>query len=176
MAEIRVSAATRASPESAPSYGTVERWLASAHPSPSAVRREWSGVAKLALIPLGGTFEAVRVPEEIVHGAVGCDAPSQVADRLAQRLRGGPVIHDSGFRRYYALVPPGTAQAWLASAAECLGKGTYLGVPRADRTEPRKSTPSYWAVPLDRRCRLCSVADVLALVAAGADLDGEDES
>jgi hypothetical protein len=127
MAEIRVPAATRTSPEGAPSYGTVERWLASAHPSPSAVRREWNGAAKLALIPLGGMFDAVRVPEEIVHGAVGCDEPSRVADRLTECLRGGPVIHDSGFRHYYALVPPGTAQAWFLSTVGCLGRAPTSG-------------------------------------------------
>ncbi|MEV5314026.1 hypothetical protein [Streptomyces sp. NPDC052610] len=97
-----------------------------------------------------------------------------MADRLARRLRGGPVIHDPGFGRYYALVPPGTAQLWLAPPAECLGEGTYLGVPRADRTEPHEPTPSYWAVPVHRPRRLCSAADVHALVAAGATV--EDES
>ncbi|MEV0639137.1 hypothetical protein AB0I77_30220 [Streptomyces sp. NPDC050619] len=157
--------------------GSVEGWLASAHPSPVTARSEWGSAARLALIPLGSRFEAVRLPEGIVHGAAGSDALSIVSDRLAQYLCGGPVIHDPGFRRYYALVPPGTAQAWLAPVAECLGEDTYLGVPRADRTEPDEQTlASYWVVPMARPGRLCKAADVLALVMRGDSSADEDES
>ncbi|MER7401045.1 hypothetical protein ABT373_00850 [Streptomyces sp. NPDC000070] len=100
-----------------------------------------------------------------------------VSDRLARCLGGGPVIHDPGFRRYYALVPPGTARTWCEPEAACLGEGTYLGVPRGDRTEFDEQTrASYWAVPMVRPGWLCAVADVRALVWAGGCPGDEDES
>ncbi|MGR4850427.1 hypothetical protein [Streptomyces sp. LARHCF252] len=160
-----------------PPRGAVERWLASAHPAPSGACRDWDSVTNLALIPLGRTFEAVRISEDIVQRALGHDTPPFVRTCLAQYCNGGPVIHDPGFRRYYALVPPGSARTWREPAAECLGEGTYLGVPRADRIEPDERTrASYWAVPMTRPGRLCAVADVLALVAAGGCPGQEDES
>lgn len=177
MAESKSPGTACPSPASSSRCGTVERWLASAHPSPDTARGEWSAAAKLALIPLGRIFEAVRLPDRIVHRAVGSADPSTVSDRLAQRLSGGPVIHDPGFRRYYALVPPGSTGKWLMPVAEGLGEGTYLGVPRADRTELDEETrASYWAVPMTRPGRLCTAADVLALVAAGGCLGDDDEA
>ncbi|WP_234310763.1 MULTISPECIES: hypothetical protein [unclassified Streptomyces] len=164
------------SPASGPGRGTAERWLAYAHPSPDTALGEWNSAANLALIPLGRFFEAVRLPEPIVHGAVAAADPYTVSDRLGRCLGGGPVIHDPGFRRYYALVPPGTARTWREPAVECLGDGTYLGVPRSDRTEYDEQTQaSYWPVPMTRPGRLSSAVDVLALVMAGRCLEGEDE-
>ncbi|MGI5426747.1 hypothetical protein [Streptomyces sp. CA-179760] len=177
MTEIRFPGVSCPSPASAPDCGTVERWLASAHPSPDTARGEWSGAAKLAVIPLGRVFEAVRLPERVVHRAVASADRDTVSDRLARCLSGAPVIHDPGFRRFYALVPPGTAQMWCAPVAECLGEGTYLGVPRADRTELDEQTrASYWAVPLLRPGRLGMAVDVLALAMAGRHPVEEDES
>jgi hypothetical protein len=133
--------------------GPVQEWLASAHPSPSTVRNEWISAAKLALIPLGHAFEAVRLPEDIVHRIAATDAPSVVQ------------------------VPPDTGEQWLAPVVECLGKGTYLGVPRTDRTELDEETrASYWVVPMAHPGALCTAADVLALVMAGGCLADEDES
>ncbi|WP_405948343.1 hypothetical protein OG588_19010 [Streptomyces prunicolor] len=170
MAEITASSST-------PPCTTVDGWLASAHPSPSTVWSEWSNAGKLALIPLGHSFEAVRIPEEVVHAVVRSDEPTIVSTQLAQRA-GGPVIHDPWFHRYYALVPPGTSQAWTARAADCLGEGTYLGVPRTDRTDPGEHTQaSYWSVPMTQPGALCMAADLLELVILGGCLtDGEDES
>lgn len=177
MAEITVRRAGRVSLVSPFSCGTVEEWLASAHPSPDVARGEWISPAKLALIPLGRAFEAVRLPERIVHRAVACADPYGVSDRLARCLGGGPVIHDRGFRRYYALVPPGSARAWCEPTAECLTEGTYLGVPRVDRTELDEWTQaSYWAVRVARPGHLCTAADVLALVMAGRGPTDEDEA
>ncbi len=157
--------------------GTVEEWLASAHLSPSSVCEEWGSIAQLALIPLGRGFEAVRIPEDIVHGFVGSDDPATVSARLAESLNGGPVIRDPGFHRYYALVPPGTAEFWRAPVAECITAGTYLGVPRADRVELNGGArTSYWSVPMSRPNGLCTAADVLALVKVGHSLAGENES
>jgi len=157
-------------------YAT-EEWLASAHPSPSTVCQEWGSIAQLALIPLGRSFEAVRIHEDIVHGFAGSDDPATVSARLAESLNGGPVIRDPGFHRYYALVPPGTAEAWRTPVAECITAGTYLGVPRADRVESNGGTrTSYWSVPMSRPNGLCTAADVLALVKVGHGLAREDES
>ncbi|MFI7015480.1 hypothetical protein [Streptomyces sp. NPDC050164] len=151
--------------------------MASAHPSPDTARGEWSGAAKLAVIPLGKVFEAVRLPERIVHRAVASAERYTVSDRLARCLGDAPVIHDPGFRRYYALVPPGTARTWCEPIAECLGEGTYLGVPRGDRTEFDEQTQaSYWALPMLRPGRLCAAADVQALVVAGCCPGEEDDS
>lgn len=160
-----------------PVCGTVEEWLASAHPSPSTVCEEWDSIAQLALIPLGRGFEAVRIHEDIVHGFAGSDDSATVSARLAESLNGGPVIRDPGFHRYYALVPPGTAEAWRTLVAECISAGTYLGVPRADRVESNGGTrTSYWSVPMSRPNGLCTAADVLALVKVGHGLAREDES
>ncbi|MEU6918405.1 hypothetical protein [Streptomyces olindensis] len=177
MAETVTPAAILTLLSTPPPRASVEGWLASAHPSPDTARSEWGSAARLALIPLGSLFEAVRLPEQIVHCAAGSDESSVLSERLAQHLGGGPVIHAPAFRRYYALVPPGTAQAWLAPVAECLGEGTYLGVPRADRTErdERRQT-SYWMVPMVRPGRLCRPGDVLALVMQGDSATDEDES
>ncbi len=113
----------------------IAAWLASAHASPTVVRRDWDSPAKLALVPLGRHFDAVRTPAAVAHHAFASHDASVVARRLARHVHGGPVIHDPECRRYYALVPPGTAKEWRAPAAQCLGEGTYLGVPRPDLTE-----------------------------------------
>ncbi|MBC2908312.1 hypothetical protein H4N64_43910, partial [Streptomyces sp. PSKA01] len=148
-------------PNPLPAVG-VEAWLASAHPSPAAVHREWDSETRLALIPLGKLFDAVRISESLVHSVAGVSEPATVADWLGWSFNGGPVIHDPAGRRYYALVPPGTAPDWRAPAAACLGDGTYLGVPRTDLTELEEhASASYWAVPLTRPRWLCRTADVL---------------
>ncbi|MEV0635862.1 hypothetical protein AB0I77_12970 [Streptomyces sp. NPDC050619] len=140
------------------------------------MRNEWSSAAKLALIPLGKTFDTVRIHEPVVHSAAQSDESSTLGPWLARHLR-GPVIHDPGFRRYYVLVPPGTAPAWTARNTECLSDGTYLGVPRTDRTELDEYTrASYWSVPMARPGALCQAADVLQVVLMGHVLTDEDES
>ncbi len=155
----------------------VEAWLASAHPSPAAVLREWDGGAWLALIPLGKLFDAVRIPESLVHSMAGFTDPATVNAWLGWSFNGGPVIHDPAGRRYYALVPPGTAPHWSASAAAYLGDGTYLGVPRTDLTGLEEdASGSYWAVPITRPGWLCKTADVQTLVTVAGGLTDEDDS
>lgn len=157
------------------SADAVEAWLASAHACPHAPRREWSSPARLALIPLGRLFDAVRIPAPVAHDAFASHDLTVVGRRMARHLR-GPVIHDPAGRRYYALVPPGTADAWRAPAAACLGEGTYLGVPRADLTELNPGTLcSYWAVPMTRPGKLCQAPDVLTLVMVGGVLVDADD-
>lgn len=112
-----------------------------------------------------------------MHCALASADPYTVSDRLGRCLSGAPVIHDPGVRRYYALIPPGTTRMWCETVAECLGEGTYLGVPRVDRTEFDEETlASYWAVPIVRPGRLGMAGDVLALVVAGGCVGDEDES
>lgn len=152
---------------------TVIGWLASAHPSPIQAQREWSSIASVALIPLGERFDAVRIPETLVHAVTGSDTHSVVDSRLAEYLNGGPVIRDPHSHRYYALVPPGAMSEWQSPAAACLGQGTYLGVPHTDRTSPDQTWGTYWSVPMARAGTLCSEADVLRLVIAGQRLTDE---
>ncbi|MFC9932446.1 hypothetical protein [Streptomyces sp. NPDC127190] len=134
-------------------------------------------MAKLALIPLGVRFDAVRLPDAIVHAAAGSEEPAVVRARLTDYLAGGPVVHDPRGRRYYALVPPGTTAGWVSPVVECLGTGTYLGVPPIDFTAfDGRTLSSYWAVPVAFVGALCRPADVLALVMVGGVLGSEDEA
>lgn len=176
MAEPTVPRLPGTSPTGPAPCGTVSEWLASAHPSPSMVRNEWSSAAQLALIPVGRIFDAVRLPGEIVHAAAQSDESSAIGTRLAEYIC-GPVIHDPGWGRYYALVPPGTAPKWRAQGTECLSEGTYLGVPRTDHTElDERTQASYWSVPMSQPGRLCSPADVLALVTVGNCFADKDDA
>jgi hypothetical protein len=162
-------------PGSPPPDETVEAWLASAHTSPDAVRMEWDSETRLALIPLGRRFDAVRLSEGLVHSVAGISEPATVNGWLGWTFNGGPVIHDPGGRRYYALVPPGTAEEWRAPAAQCLGEGTYLGVPRLDLTGlDQRTLCSYWAVPVTRPGKLCQVSDVLTLAMVDGCLTDDD--
>ncbi|MCM1972350.1 hypothetical protein [Streptomyces sp. G1] len=136
----------------------------------------WNSEARLALIPLGRIFDAVRIPAETARLAFASHDQAAVERRMARHLRGGPVIHDPEGHRYYALVPPGTAQQWTAPAAECLGEDTYLGVPHPHLTAPDQVTRhSYWAVPVSLPGRLCDVTDVLTLATVGGCLADEDD-
>ncbi|WAZ20141.1 hypothetical protein STRCI_001240 [Streptomyces cinnabarinus] len=155
----------------------VEAWLAAAHPLPSAVHGEWDSDARLALLPLGKLFDAVRIPEHLIHAIAEASSPAIVSNWLGWIFNGRPVIHDPQGRRYYALVPPGTAKDWRAPAASCLGDGTYLGVPRTDLTVLEEAASvSYWAVPLTRPGWLCRTSDVQTFVMAAGCLTDEDDS
>nr|WP_240982764.1 hypothetical protein [Streptomyces sp. S3(2020)] len=128
------------------------------------------------MIPLGRTFDAVRLPGAIVHAAAQSNEPCTIDACLAKYVC-GPVIHDPGGRRYYALVPPGTALEWTAQGTKCLSQGTYLGVPRADHTELNERTwASYWSVPMPRPGHLCNPLDVLSLVTVGHGFADKDET
>lgn len=153
------------------------RWLTaiSSASSHDRIRMEWQQHG-VALLPLGSFFEAVRIPAAVAQLTLSSGNWCVVADRLAEHLQGGPVIDDLRGRRYYALVPPGTAENWRAPAAQCLGEGTYLGVPRPDLTAlDQRTLCSYWAVPMSRPGKLCRVSDVLTLVMVGGLLADEDD-
>ncbi|WP_327748154.1 hypothetical protein [Streptomyces europaeiscabiei] len=66
----------------------------------------------VTVLRLGGLFDAVRLPEHLVHAAVGSRAAGNVDSRLVDTFGGGPVIRDADVRRYYALVPAGTSNRW----------------------------------------------------------------
>ncbi|WP_416985940.1 hypothetical protein [Streptomyces sp. T028] len=120
----------------------------------------------MALLPLSGLFAAVRLPGELVHAAIGCEEPCQVAVALRERLQ-GPVIHDHRTTgpTYYVLIQWHAGLVWdYAEAAPCLYGDTYLGVPRLDRLEP---PGTYWVVPPRYDGDLCRPQFVRELVDAG---------
>ena len=100
-----------------------------------------------------------------------------VDEFLAEALFEGPVIRDPRGCRYYALVPAGTAGRWRDPRAECLGHGTYLGVPRLDAVNPKHHAWSpYWSVPMFSAAELCGPYAVAQLVAVGGPLTAEEET
>ncbi|MGW4445238.1 hypothetical protein [Streptomyces sp. NPDC004682] len=117
-------------------------------------------------MPLGPRFDAVRIPGDLLHAAVG---RGDIGDAL-----NGPVIHDVRTLgpTYWALVPhldewPGDPETSL------LSHGTYLGVP--DLTVTGRPG-SFWVSPPRRRHHLCRAEDVLALVAHGRRELGQEDT
>ncbi|WP_239072119.1 hypothetical protein [Streptomyces bauhiniae] len=134
----------------------VRDWLAGAHAYPGQVRREWARCG-LALLPLGFRFDAVRIPGDLVHAAVGSLAAGDALD--------GPVIHDVRTlgATYWALVPH--QDDWTGDPdTPLLSHGTYLGVPDLTVTGP---PGSFWVTTPRRRHHLCRAEEVLALIACG---------
>lgn len=143
----------------------ISEWLALAHPLPQQARAEWSNHG-VTLLPLGKLFAAVRISGDLVHAAVGCEGPGQVADALTERLR-GPIIHDHRTvgPTYYALIQWHAGLVWdYGELAPCLQGETYLGVPRLDRREP---PGTYWVVPPRYEGDLCRPQAVRELIDAG---------
>lgn len=105
----------------------ITTWLARTHPLPERAHAEWAERG-VALLPLGRRFDAIRVPAERMHAAVGSDEVGIVAEVVAEWLH-GPVFRDTRYSEgpYYVLVPAG---ARWGGEEERLGEGAYLGVPR----------------------------------------------
>jgi hypothetical protein len=149
-------------------------WLLSAHPVPAQARQEWID-SRVALLPPGTLCSAVRLPAHLVHAVASSSNPADVDAFLDEVLGGGPVICDPRGPRYYALVPGSMPTAWHDAAeewrplgVECLGRGTYLGVPRVDIVEFDPQTfVSYWAVPMPSAAVLCTPLKVARLISAG---------
>ncbi|WP_251075974.1 hypothetical protein [Streptomyces sp. ISL-12] len=158
----------------------TEQWLLSAHPSRAQARAEWQALG-VATLRLGALFSAVRIPGRLVQTVAASTDPLIIDRALADVLDGGPVICDVYGPRYYALVPasvPRTwqqaAEDWQSQGVECLGRGTYLGVPRLDAVSfPPVGARSYWSVPMASMASLCEPLAVARLIAAG--LHGLDE-
>ena len=134
-------------------------WLARAHPAPREAYAEWEQ-RRLAMLPLGSLFDAVRIPARTVVAGIGTDEEEEINAFLAETIA-GPVIYDPGIW-YYALVPAGTAESWISQRASCLGHTYWLGVPRIGQD----SAPGpYWSVPMERVGTLCKVTPVDEFVA-----------
>ncbi|MFI5754301.1 hypothetical protein [Streptomyces sp. NPDC051569] len=140
---------------------TLARWLVSAQEAPSVALRDWD-LGRHALLRTGTAFDAVRMPEGLVHAAVGGGQPREVADALTLALL-GPVICDPG-ACYYALVPRATAQTWRSPLAVVRSTGCWLTVPRTDRNE---LSGIHWSVPPRTVGQLCAPADVDRLLRIG---------
>ncbi|MFE9224150.1 putative ATP-grasp-modified RiPP [Streptomyces massasporeus] len=145
--------------------GGVSQWLARTHPVPERVWTEWA-TQGVALLPLGERFAAVRMASEIVHAAVRSEDQDDVAAELGDLLGGGIIFDRRGAGgTYYALVDGHARFTWAHDdVGTCLGRGTYLGVPRVDRRQP---PGTYWVVPPRHEGDLCHPPSVLGLLEAG---------
>ncbi|WP_051852888.1 hypothetical protein [Streptomyces aureocirculatus] len=146
--------------------GAVAEWFARAHHVPPQALAEWSNRG-LALLPLGVCFDAIRVPGQLLHTALGSDDPQTVAAALDDWLH-GPVIHDTRTASgcSYVLIAP-DAEWEGPSATERLQAGTYLSVPRIGR---QTSPVTFWAVPPQRYGQLCDPAHLAALLSTAEPL------
>jgi hypothetical protein len=153
----------------------AEHWLLATLPAPSRdrARLEWQQ-HDVALLPLGTLFSAVRIPGRLVVALTGSTEAPKLDQFMREALASGPVICDPHFHRYYALVPASTPRrwhhsltGWRALDVDCLGHGSYLGVPKADAVEWTLPRAAYWSVPMDSPAELCSPVKVAQLIAAG---------
>ncbi|MEU9375263.1 hypothetical protein AB0D94_16010 [Streptomyces sp. NPDC048255] len=152
-------------------------WLVGSHDQPEQVRTEWRERG-IALLPIGRTFDAVRLPERLVFAALCTEGRSYAhTDFGLEESLGGPVVHDGHGRNYYAIVPAGTVREWRSCApgVECLGSGTYFGVPAVDVLGYDVTHPVYWAT-LGAGSRFCEPASVALLVRVGVARLAEGES
>lgn len=144
----------------------IADWLAGALDNPKQAHTEWMAL-RVAMLPLGVRFTAVRLSQDLVHAAVSSTAPDVVSRVLAESLI-GPVIHDAISHRYYALTPDLDMAGWRpAEGAVLFGRGTWLGVPRLDQTAPQQY--SYWSVPPDGARSFCDLGRVAQLVSFGCE-------
>jgi hypothetical protein len=143
------------------------QWLLTAAEDRDAARAQWQEQG-LALLACGGVFSAVRAPAHLVWAAAGTDDLMRVDAHLQRWFDGGAVFMDLYSAQYYFLVPAATA--WRVTdrkhpGVECLGRGTYLGVPAPHLTQPRGR--SYWSVPMGGPGALCYADEVEQLLAEG---------
>lgn len=144
--------------------GYITGWLTRTLPPDKRdqAHTEWADRG-VALLPLGGRFSAVRLPERLVHAAVGSTDLTTVTAELAARLQ-GPVIRDSlavGVP-YYALIQWHAGIVWDGNDdTPCLGDGVHLGVPRLTRVRP---PGTYWLLPPRHEGDLCRFDAVQQLI------------
>ncbi len=144
--------------------GYITGWLTRTLPAGKRqqAQHEWAKRG-VALLPLGARFSVVRLPERLVHAALGTSDPATVAAELPERL-GGAIIHDtySYGHPYYPLIQWHAGIAWDGGAdAPCLGEGTYMGIPHIRRTA---GPGTYWLAPPRREGDLCRADAVQELV------------
>ncbi|MEU1149576.1 hypothetical protein ACFYO9_33505 [Streptomyces sp. NPDC005863] len=143
----------------------ISDWLARSLQEPAQAWREWAATG-VALLPCGRRFDAVRLPERLVHSAVRSTDPKVVAARLTQSLD-GPVIYDGRTMggTYYTLTRRRRKGTWRhQDVAPWLGVDFYLGVPRLNRTEP---PGTHWVVAPRFEGDLCEPLAVKALSRVG---------
>ena len=146
------------------------------HDQADQAHGEWADRG-VALLPLGARFSVVRLPERLVHAAIGSTSPATVAAELAARLD-GPVIHDTFAHGhpYYPLIQWHAGIVWdEGDDAPCLGEGTYMGVPHIRRTT---GPGTYWLARPRHEGDLCRPDAVQKLIqqaraAVAADVAGE---
>jgi hypothetical protein len=155
----------------------VEQWLLStlADAERGQARDEWRA-GRATMLPMGTLLCAVRMPARLVCAAAGQpEGPSPEVDAILDEVLAGPVICDTRSHHYYALIGASAGalpkwqqpvRAWRHLGVAFLGRGSYIGVPRADRVQPAAYT-SYWAVPSPGIGLLCALQDVARLIAAG---------
>jgi hypothetical protein len=142
--------------------GYITGWLTRTLPpgKRQEAHNEWAKRG-VALLPLGARFSVVRLPERLVHAALGTGDPETVAAELAERMA-GPVIHDSRSRHYYPLIQWHAGIVWDGDDdTPCLGDGCYLGVPRLSRRTP---PGTYWLAPPRHEGDLCRADAVQQLI------------
>ncbi|MER7477476.1 hypothetical protein ABTX60_07435 [Streptomyces sp. NPDC126510] len=145
----------------------AQRWLLQAAPEEQVALNEWS--CGVALLVAGRTWDAVRVPYEVLDTSFDADtAPKALRTCVADLRLVGPSFCDP-YRPYvYFLVQAGTDRVWPAEEfesvkVECLG-GTepyvrHIGVPPIGRTE---RPGLFWLMPPDRvACRHVDAAHLL---------------
>ncbi|MFI6371085.1 hypothetical protein [Streptomyces sp. NPDC050546] len=152
----------------------AEHWLLTTLPAPSRdrARLEWQQHA-VTMLPLGISFSAVRIPGRLVLALADSAEPSELDEFMRQALDDGPVICDPRHLRYYALVPASMPRTWRQAVddwrpldVDCLGLGSYLGVPRADAVACSRARATYWSVPMASSAALCRPLKVARLIAA----------
>ncbi|MFF8398453.1 hypothetical protein [Streptomyces sp. NPDC016172] len=153
----------------------TEHWLLSTLPAPGRARArlEWEQ-HDVAMLPLGALFSAVRIPRRLVVALTASTELAQLDAFLGEALDGGPIVCDPHHERYYAVVPASMPTTWHEAVDEwrtwdvdCLGRGSYLGVPRPDIVGATCSRATYWSVPMDSAAMLCRPLTVARLIAAG---------
>jgi hypothetical protein len=159
--------------------GSAEHWLLAALDPAlrDAARAHW-GRGQSVLMPLGGLFSAVRLPENLVLAHTGGKWDPAAADEIvAQAFEGGPVICDPCWpARWYVLVPAQTSlwrtdnKSWRVAGVIVLGLGRHVSVPpvRATSHDPRTAEP-YWSVPLSLPGDLCEPGHVDRLITTTRD-------
>ncbi|WP_234325504.1 hypothetical protein [Streptomyces sp. NRRL S-146] len=142
-------------------------------PARDRARVEWRQHG-VTMLPLGSLFSAVRIPRALIAGLADSNENARLDNFLRVALDGGPVICDPHFLRYYALVPASMPRTWHQALddwrtqdVDCLGRGSYLGVPQPDAVEWTCPRATYWSVPMDSPAALCAPMDVARMIATG---------
>jgi hypothetical protein len=154
--------------------GTIATWLARGDKDPAQIMEQWAERG-LAIITLGRSYSAVRIPARLLHAVAGTEDREEIDTYLAESLR-GPVICDPRGHRYYALVPPRmipvwqphVEDRWRALGVELLGADVSLGVPRPGTVFNSETYRSYWAVPMAVAGGLCAQLEVTQLLGAAS--------